>query len=61
MSSRVMPAVAGIAVAAAAAGAAAYWMNHTTARERRRAIRRVTGRMNEAVNTIVDEVTRMCG
>lgn len=60
MSSKTVPIVTGIAVAAAA-GAAAYWMNHTTARERRRAIKRVTNRMNEVVNTVVDEVNRMCG
>lgn len=61
MSSKIVPTVTGIAVAAAAAGAAAYWMNHTTARERRRAIKRITSRMNEVVNTVVDEVNRMCG
>ena len=61
MSSKIVPTVTGIAVAAAAAGAAAYWMNHTTARERRRTIKRITSRMNEVANTVVDEVNRMCG
>ena len=48
----------GLAVAAAAAGAVAYVMNHTTAAQRRRAIRRTASRVGDAVNYVADSMCR---
>ena len=42
---KVPAAMTGIAMAAAAAGTVAYVMNHTTAAQRRRAVRRTANRM----------------
>lgn len=47
-------AVTGVAVAAIAAGAAAYVMNHTTCRERKRAIRHATAKISDFMNAMVD-------
>ena len=48
----------GIAMAAAAAGTVAYVMNHTTAAQRRRAVRRTANRMGTALDRMADSVCR---
>lgn len=45
-------------MAAAAAGTVAYVMNHTTAAQRRRAIRRTASRVGDAVNYVADSMCR---
>lgn len=59
MNSKHVPAaVTGVAVAAVAAGAAAYWMNHTTCRSRKRAIKRASAKVSDFMNTMVNEVSK---
>ena len=48
----------GLAMAAAAAGTVAYVMNHTTAAQRRRAVRRTAERMEEVLDHMADTVCR---
>ena len=55
---KVPAAMTGIAMAAAAAGTVAYVMNHTTAAQRRRAVRRTAERMEEALDHMADTVCR---
>lgn len=56
--SKVPATVAGVAMAAVAAGTVAYVMNHTTAAQRRRAIRRTASRVGDAVNYVADSMCR---
>ena len=55
---KVPAAMTGIAMAAAAAGTVAYVMNHTTAAQRRRAVRRTANRMGTALDRMADSVCR---
>ncbi|HAL11827.1 MAG TPA: hypothetical protein DCP22_05860 [Ruminococcaceae bacterium] len=55
---KVPAAMTGIAMAAAAAGTVAYVMNHTTAAQRRRAVRRTANRMGVALDHMADTVCR---